>query len=84
MQAASGSRKAETVYRDKQTGARMSKEDFEDAAKKASEKKKDVYEAPEWGGGVQQVEIRRNNMLLDHRAHFDPDMNTMNRSLQAT
>ena len=55
MQAASGSRDAQTVYRSKETGARMSKEEFEAANKKASEKKKAVYEAPEWGGGMRQV-----------------------------
>lgn len=33
----------------------MSKEEFEAAAKKASEKKKAVYEAPEWGGGMRQA-----------------------------
>ncbi len=33
----------------------MSKEEFEAANKKASDKKKAVYEAPEWGGGMRQV-----------------------------
>ena len=54
-QAASGSRDAQTVYRNKETGARMTKEEFEAANKKATEKKKAVYEAPEWGGGMRQV-----------------------------
>ena len=55
LQAASGAKHAETVFRNAQTGARMSKEEFEAAAKKAADKKKAVYEAPEWGGGMRQV-----------------------------
>ena len=55
MQAATGSRHAETVYRDKETGRQMSREEFEAAQQAATEKKKPQYEVPEWGGGVRQA-----------------------------
>lgn len=71
LQEASGSRDAQTVYRDTQTGAKMSKEEFEAAAKKASDKKKDVYEAPEWGGGMRQV----NFLLLTPSTLYGLDVN---------
>ena len=57
MQAASGSRNAATVYRNAETGARMTKEEYEALEKKTFDKKKPVYEAPAWGGGVRQVGI---------------------------
>jgi len=56
-QAASGSRNAATVYRNAATGARMTKEQYEAAEKEAVDKKKVVYEVPEWGGGVRQASL---------------------------
>lgn len=50
-----GSKYAETVYRDKQTGRTLTKEDFEEKERLAAEKKRAKYETPEWGGGLRQV-----------------------------